>query len=87
MDPVHVQHRKLQDAEADVDRLLYECLDFPHLDNNPLLFEDFQAHTVWLFAELLALPLTVDVLEVGPLLLSLACFPVYRVVHQLDNSI
>ena len=42
---------------------------------------------MWPFDVLLALLLACAELDVGPLLLILAGFPVYRVVHQLEELI
>ena len=48
VEPVHVQLRQFQYAEADLEGLVDERLDFPHLDTHQLLIEDFEAHAVWL---------------------------------------
>ena len=80
-----MQLRQFQITEADVERLVDESLDFPHLVTKQLLVEDFEAHAVWLFDELLALLLACAPPDVGPLLLILGGFPVYRFVHQLEE--
>ena len=55
VESVHMQLRQFQYAETDVEGLVDVRLDFPHLDTQQLLVEDFEAHAVWLFDELLAL--------------------------------
>ena len=60
---------------------------FRHLDSHKLLIEDFEAHAVWRFDELLALLLACDELDVCALLLIFACLPLYRVVPLLEQPL
>ena len=76
-----MQLRQFKYSQADIDGLVDERLDFPHFDTDQLLVEDFEAQAVWPVDEHLALLLGFVELAINALLLILAGFHVYRVLH------
>ena len=81
-----MQLRQFQYTEANVEGLVEERLDFPHLDPHQTLGEDFQAHAVWLFEEFLAIcSLVMSLMSVSFFSFSQG-FPYIELFSRLKNS-
>ena len=85
LESVDVECRQFQKAEAEVERHVDDRLEIPHLDTQQMLIEDFEADAVWLLDNLHPLLLACSELEFGPPLLIFSCFPVYRVIRQVEE--